>query len=710
MFSNRGLMFNRFVRLLHSIRPSSPSSSSLSLCGVVSSSSSSLCSTPSLPLGSPISRRYLAFSRTKLKCLEREANTFPEDANRQLLYYQALNSSGFHKLVVNRHQSGSFATSGETLREFEIAQSGLASPSVFSSVSPSSSPSFSSPIPSSRSSFFPSAQPASPPPSSYSYLPYSSPYPTYYQQQQQQQQQQKPQRYDPADYELPPNNNNNSNNQRGEYEQPQPRRPFFRRFMDALARASNPLFVLLIVITLAQIIMSGPVRTIRRNPVSMPENVTTTFADVKGCDEAVDEMKELVNVLKKPAEYTNLGGELPHGVLLVGPPGTGKTLLARALAGECKVPFFSCAGSDFEEMYVGLGAKRVRQLFADAKAKAPSIIFIDELDAVGGNRNFHEQQSIRQTLNQLLVEMDGFDRNCGVVVIAATNLPKALDKALTRPGRFDRQIYVPVPDLKGRKEIIDLYAKKVIVDKAFDAEKLARATVGASGADLKNIINMAAIHGSTEKHAAITEADIQFAKDKALFGAERKSMVLTEEMKRGTAFHEGGHAIMALYTDGAHPIDKATIVPRGAALGLVHQLPKNDMYTRTRKELLASMDVAMGGRVAEELIFGGDNVTSGASNDMEQATGIAREMVLRYGMSESLGLMSVSEKDLETLSPSTRKLIDSEVQLLLKSSYTRSQALLRNKFSDLTTLAAALMKYETLSGEDIQKVLSGEEL
>ena len=365
------------------------------------------------------------------------------------------------------------------------------------------------------------------------------------------------------------------------------------------------------------------------------------FNDVKGCDEAKEELKEIVDFLKDPTRFTRLGGKLPKGlmmsssmfharfrchyliivpsccvkqkkgVLLMGAPGTGKTLLARAVAGEAGVPFFYCSGSEFEEMYVGVGARRVRELFSAAKKASPCIIFIDEVDAIGGTRKMKDHQAMRMTLNQLLVELDGFNPNDGIIVIGATNFPELLDKALVRPGRFDRQVVVPLPDLNGRKQIIDMYISKITCAPDVDTLVLARGTAGCSGAELDNLINMAAIKASQENKDAVSMAELEYAKDKILMGAERKSAFMAEEERRLTAYHEGGHALVALYTDGAHPIHKATIMPRGQALGMVHLMPEKDEYSVSRKQLLAQLDVCMGGRVAEEMIFGDENVTTG---------------------------------------------------------------------------------------------------
>jgi ATP-dependent metalloprotease len=376
------------------------------------------------------------------------------------------------------------------------------------------------------------------------------------------------------------------------------------------------------------------------NKDALPEKSVKTFNDVKGCDEAKQELQEIVEYLKNPDKFTKLGGKLPKGVLLSGPPGTGKTLLARAVAGEAGVPFFYRAGSEFEEMFVGVGSKRVRQLFAAAKKKTPCIIFIDEIDAIGTSRKAFETQS-RKTLNQLLTEMDGFEQNEGVIVIAATNIPEQLDPALTRPGRFDRMIHVGNPDIGGRREILTHYLADKPCDADVDVESLARGTAGFSGAELANLVNVAAVQAAVTGETSIGGALLEWAKDRIIMGVERKSAVLTEESKRLTAYHEAGHAVVALRTPGAMPVHKATIVPRGSALGMVTQLPDKDETSITRKQLLARLDVCMGGRVAEELIFGRDEVTTGAISDLQQATRLAAYMVAEVGLSDLVGPVHV---------------------------------------------------------------------
>jgi len=435
-----------------------------------------------------------------------------------------------------------------------------------------------------------------------------------------------------------------------------------------------------------------------------------TFADILGCDEAKAELKEIVLFLKDPERFTRLGGKLPKGMLLMGPPGTGKTLLARAIAGEAGVPFFYTSGSEFEEMYVGVGARRVRDLFEAAKKKSPCIIFIDEIDAIGSTRHLKEQQAMKMTLNQLLVEMDGFEQNNGVIVIGATNFPEVLDAALQRPGRFDRHVVVPLPDVAGRKQILDHYGGKVPLDDDANLDVLARGTPGMSGADLANLVNQAALKASLEEHQTINMAALEYAKDKILMGAERKSAVISPENQKLTAYHEGGHALVAMKTIGAHPVHKATIMPRGQALGMVSQLPEGDQTSMSRKQMLARLDVCMGGRVAEELIFGPEEVTSGASSDIQQATNLAREMVTKYGMSDHVGVVFHNLSKGGGASPETQDVIDREVRAILQSSYARAQKLLESNRKELDLLAGALLEYETLTGSEIGEIMKGKKL
>ncbi|XP_063063032.1 ATP-dependent zinc metalloprotease YME1L1-like isoform X1 [Engraulis encrasicolus] len=442
------------------------------------------------------------------------------------------------------------------------------------------------------------------------------------------------------------------------------------------------------------------------DPVQM-KNVT--FEHVKGVEEAKNELQEVVEFLRSPQKFTVLGGKLPKGILLVGPPGTGKTLLARAVAGEADVPFYYASGSEFDEMFVGVGASRIRNLFKEAKANAPCVIFIDELDSVGGKRIESPMHPYsRQTINQLLAEMDGFNPNEGVIVIGATNFAEALDNALVRPGRFDMQVTVPRPDVKGRTEILQWYLKKIKVSDVVDAEIIARGTVGFSGAELENLVNQAALKAAVDGKDMVTMKELEFAKDKILMGPERRSVEIDKKNKTITAYHESGHAIVAYYTKDAMPINKATIMPRGPTLGHVSMLPENDRWSETRAQLLAQMDVSMGGRVAEELIFGDENITTGASSDFDGATKIAKMMVTRFGMSDKLGVMTYN--DMTKQSPETQAAVEQEIRVLLQDSYDRAKTLLKKYNKEHKKLADALLAHETLDAKEIQKVLEGKAL
>ena len=453
-------------------------------------------------------------------------------------------------------------------------------------------------------------------------------------------------------------------------------------------------------------------------------NKKVTFADVAGCDESKQELEEIIDFLKDPSKFQRLGGRIPKGVLMVGPPGTGKTLLAKAVAGEANVPFFSISGSDFVEMFVGVGASRVRDMFAQAKKNAPCLLFIDEIDAVGRHRGAGlggGNDEREQTLNQLLVEMDGFDDNQSVILIAATNRPDVLDPALLRPGRFDRQVTVSNPDIKGREEILKVHVKKVPLAKDVNLTTVARGTPGFSGADLANLVNEAALLAARKNKRKVTLKDFDEAKDKVLMGAERKSMAMDDREKMNTAYHEAGHAICSLYTEGSDPIHKATIIPRGRALGMVQQLPEKDRYSITRQQMMSRLIVAMGGRVAEEMKFGYDAVTSGASGDIQMATNLARSMVTEWGMSDALGPVLYAENSGEVflgksvtqnqnMSEETARLVDAEIKRLVTEGYEGAKKLLKEKEKEWTMLAEALIEYETLTGEEIRQVINGEKI
>ncbi|XP_016953358.1 ATP-dependent zinc metalloprotease YME1L isoform X1 [Drosophila biarmipes] len=441
-----------------------------------------------------------------------------------------------------------------------------------------------------------------------------------------------------------------------------------------------------------------------------PEEINVTFEDVKGCDEAKQELKEVVEFLKSPEKFSNLGGKLPKGVLLVGPPGTGKTLLARAVAGEAKVPFFHAAGPEFDEVLVGQGARRVRDLFKAAKARAPCVIFIDEIDSVGAKRtNSVLHPYANQTINQLLSEMDGFHQNAGVIVLGATNRRDDLDQALLRPGRFDVEVVVSTPDFTGRKEILSLYLTKILHDE-IDLDMLARGTSGFTGADLENMINQAALRAAIDGAETVNMKHLETARDKVLMGPERKARLPDEEANTITAYHEGGHAIVAFYTKESHPLHKVTIMPRGPSLGHTAYIPEKERYHVTKQQLLAMMDTMMGGRAAEELVFGADKITSGASSDLKQATSIATHMVRDWGMSDKVGLRTIeAAKGLgtgDTLGPNTIEAVDAEIKRILSDSYERAKAILRKHTKEHKALAEALLKYETLDADDIKAILN----
>ena len=448
-------------------------------------------------------------------------------------------------------------------------------------------------------------------------------------------------------------------------------------------------------------------------------NNTTTFQDVAGCDEAKEEVKELVDFLKDPQRFQKLGGRIPRGVLLVGPPGTGKTLLAKAIAGEAKVPFFSISGSDFVEMFVGVGAARVRDMFEQAKKSAPCIIFIDEIDAVGRHRGAGlggGNDEREQTLNQMLVEMDGFETNLGVIVMAATNRPDILDPALLRPGRFDRQVYVTLPDVRGREQILNVHMRKVPVGQDIRADILARGTPGFSGADLANLVNEAALFAARRNGRVVEMVDFEKAKDKIMMGPERKSMIMPEEERRNTAYHEAGHALVARLMPKTDPVHKVTVIPRGRALGVTMQLPEGDRYSMDKERMLSTISVLFGGRIAEEVFM--NQMTTGASNDFERATHIARDMVTRYGMTDELGPMVYAENEGEvflgrsvtkttTMSEETMRKVDEVIRRIIDEQYSIARKLIEDNKDKMHAMAKALLEWETIDSDQIDDIMAG---
>jgi cell division protease FtsH len=451
------------------------------------------------------------------------------------------------------------------------------------------------------------------------------------------------------------------------------------------------------------------------------DKVKVTFKDVAGCDEAIEEVKEVVDFLKDPSKFQKLGGRVPRGILMVGPPGTGKTLIARAIAGEAKVPFFTISGSDFVEMFVGVGAARVRDMFEQAKKHAPCIVFIDEIDAVGRHRGAglgggHDERE--QTLNQLLVEMDGFEGNEGIIIIAATNRPDILDPALLRPGRFDRQVVVGLPDIRGREQILKVHLRKVPTADDVDPKVIARGTPGFSGADLANLVNEAALFAARANKKLVSMSDMEKAKDKILMGVERRSMIMSEEEKRMTAYHEAGHTIVGLLVPEHDPVYKVSIMPRGRALGITMFLPERDQYSVSKRKLESQISSLFGGRIAEALIFGEDAITTGASNDIERATQLARNMVTKWGLSERLGPLAYAEDEGEVflgrsitrhqhMSEATARMIDEEIRAIIDRNYARAEKILRENLDKLHLMAEALVKYETIDRDQIDAIMEG---
>lgn len=471
---------------------------------------------------------------------------------------------------------------------------------------------------------------------------------------------------------------------------------------------------IILILYILSSVMSGSFRRVFMGTANevYPEEIDVTFDDVKGVEEAKQELQEIVEFLRNPEKFSALGGKLPKGVLLVGPPGTGKTLLARAVAGEADVPFFHAAGPEFDEILVGQGARRVRDLFSRAKSRAPCVIFIDEIDSVGAKRsNSLLHPYANQTINQLLTEMDGFRQNEGVIVLGATNRRDDLDKALLRPGRFDVEINVTVPDLNGRKEILELYIGKIKLANDVDVEVLARGTTGFTGADLENMVNQAALRAAIDKADAVSMSYLENARDKVLMGPERKSRIPDEEANVITAYHEAGHALVALFTKDSHPLHKVTIIPRGPSLGHTAYIPEKEHYHVTKSQMLAQLDTLMGGRVAEELIFGSEKITSGAASDLKQATAIATNMVKLWGMSDRVGVRTFDEDKnslivVSDLSSSTTEIIDTEIKRILSESYDRAKNILRTRSKEHKLLAEALLKFETLDANDVKEIIS----
>ncbi|KAK4053064.1 i-AAA protease yme1 [Microbotryomycetes sp. JL201] len=487
------------------------------------------------------------------------------------------------------------------------------------------------------------------------------------------------------------------------------------RFLFVTALYSFLLLSLLsLLLDSSGILRAGAAQTQPFQPTPAPDpNDTsgrgTSFKDVHGCEEAKLELVEIVEFLKDPERFSKLGGRIPRGVLLTGPPGTGKTLLARAVAGEAGVNFFSASGSEFDEMYVGVGARRVRELFAAARKAAPAIVFIDELDAVGGKRSPRDQHFSKQTLNQILTELDGFTPGEGVILIGATNFPESLDKALVRPGRFDRHIVVPLPDVRGRMEILKHHMRKVNFDRQqVDVSTIARGTIGFSGADLQALVNQAAVKASVEGAKQVRAIHFEWAKERIMMGAARKSAYITDQDKLATAYHEGGHALVALYTKGAYPLQSVTVVPRGQALGYTLMLPEMDKNSHSLAEYRAKLDVAMGGRVAEELIYGRDNVTDGASSDISNATSMASNMVRRFGFSDKIGPVAHTNDPEQPVSPATQEAIETEIRGLIEQAQERAKKLLTEKKEELDRLAHALVEHETLDLHEVKRGLSEE--
>ncbi|PFH56426.1 hypothetical protein XA68_16528 [Ophiocordyceps unilateralis] len=626
-------------------------------------------------------------SRNQLAMVEESANKNPGNANAQNSFYQLLLRANMPGILVERHQSGRFATNAATEESYKKALAALnagTNLTAATSSSPSSSPS-------------PSPSP-----------PLGARQWTGHEQQQS---------YVPPSYT---GNTNLFHPTMGVKGVPmhvvvqESTASMAFRWARAIAYYLVFLYVSYVIVTLI-IEFMGSVR----RPLGMSkgdsfevkaQNQTTRLCDVHGCDEAKDELQEVIEFLRNPAKFTDLGAKLPKGVLLVGPPGTGKTLLARAVAGEAGVPFFYMSGSEFDEIYVGVGAKRVRELFSAAKAKSPAIVFIDELDAVGGRRNPRDHAHSKQTLNQLLTELDGFDQDTKIVIMAATNLPKLLDKALTRPGRFDRHIDVGLPDFRGRLAILKHHAKKIKLDASVDLTTIAARCPGRSGAELENMLNIAALRASRARANVVSMQDVDWAFDRILMGSERKSMIVTDKEKEMTAYHEAGHAIVNLFEhDGPTKLYKVTILPKGSSLGHTSHVPQVDKYSETAADCMSHIRTLLAGKMAEEMRFGSDKVTSGVNSDLERATDLSYMMVTRFGMSDALGPVEYGRR-YENLSSETRAKIEAEVHRTLNKSYEDVRKILTERRKELDLLAQALVQYETLDKSEVERVIRGEAL
>ncbi|RDA83528.1 hypothetical protein CP532_4484 [Ophiocordyceps camponoti-leonardi (nom. inval.)] len=621
-------------------------------------------------------------SRNQLSAVEEAANRNPGNANAQNSFYQLLLRANMPGILVERHQSGRFATNAATEESYKKA---LAALSAVSSNGLNVG-----------GNHFAAGHSASPSAGAHQWAG------------QEQHAQSSP---------LPPGYVHSSAGRKGEplyVVVQESTASYLFRWMKFLTLYAILLYVTFVGVTLALELMS----TVRKpasisktdNSEVKAESQTTRLSDVHGCDEAKEELQEVIEFLKNPGKFTDLGAKLPKGVLLIGPPGTGKTLLARAVAGEAGVPFFYMSGSEFDEIYVGVGAKRVRDLFSAAKAKAPAIVFIDELDAIGGKRNPRDQAHAKQTLNQLLTELDGFDQNTKIVIMGATNLPNLLDKALTRPGRFDRHINVDLPDYRGRLAILNHHAKKIKLGANVDLESIAARCPGRSGADLENMLNIAALRASRARASIVSMKDVDWAFDRVLMGSERKSMVVSEKEKEMTAYHEAGHAIVQLFeSDSPSRLYKVTILPKGLSLGHTAHVPQADKYSTSAAEYMSEIRVLLAGKMAEEMRFGDDKVTSGVYNDLQRATDLSFMMITNLGMSNNLGPVEYGRR-YENLSSETRAKIEVEVQKTLKKSYEDVRRLLTERRKELDLLAQALVQYETLDKTEVERVIRGEKL